>query len=748
MRLLAVVLIMAVVSSPACAVTLVRDSQAAASICISTDASETVRQAADDLARYIERMSGARLDIVTDPVRGRSAVLLGEPAVKAGLKLTGPTLWKEAYSIRATDGKLLIAGESDIATRYAVYHFLETLGCRWFMDGELGEVIPSLKTIDVPKLDIREKPDFAVRRFWGSQWFTYDQWKVANRTGGLKMDMGHAWSGLLPEGEHFQAHPEYYSLLDGVRKPRQLCTSNPDVVRLVTESVLRRFRSDPARISVSLSPNDGGGFCQCDNCRKLDVEGYLEPSSGSVCLSDRFQVFYNAVARGVAQEFPDRLLNFYAYADYTLPPKRERKIEPNLAVWIAPIRHCRMHGIGSPICETRAQLGRLIDGWGQIAPRIGYRTYNFNLAECIAPYSKLSIWKQEIPFLKAHKCLGIDFETLGAWAIEGPHIYLSARLAWDAEADPDEIMNDYYDKLCGKAAPHIKSYWERIDRAFTEVTAHDGGFNSIPTIYTPELLRACARDLDAAEKAAAGDTDVAKNSVRVFRRGFENAWLFMEMHDAINSLNFPRAKKTYDQLAAHVDSMVADKILNRHGAAYLRRFIEPAVLDGNARSTGGNRILARLPDEWSFTYDPDDKGEVERFWAPETSTTGWARARTYSAMLDQQEVGERPQVMWYRASVSVPADASGKKLFLWFAEIDGRAKVWVNGVLAGEDTGARKPFDVAVSELVKPGEENLIVVQVDHRRITELFLGGIIAPGMIYSSEDGTPPVADPPTQN
>jgi len=39
----------------------------------------------------------------------------------------------------------------------------------------------------------------------------------------------------------------------------------------------------------------------------------------------------------------------------------------------------------------------------------------------------------------------------------------------------------------------------------------------------------------------------------------------------------------------------------------------------------------------------------------------------------------------------------------------------------------RKPFEVDVTDVLKPGP-NVVAVKVDHRKITELCLGGIIRP--------------------
>ena len=70
---------------------------------------------------------------------------------------------------RLPGDRLLLAGNNDgpyHGTEYAVYDFLRSLGVRWFMPGEFGEVVPRQKTIRVPEQQIRQKPDFAMRNWW------------------------------------------------------------------------------------------------------------------------------------------------------------------------------------------------------------------------------------------------------------------------------------------------------------------------------------------------------------------------------------------------------------------------------------------------------------------------------------------------------------------------------------------------------------------------------------------------------
>src|SRR5208337_2061902 len=76
--------------------------------------------------------------------------------------------------------------------------------------------------------------------------------------------------------EFFDAHPEYFSLVGSARRRAggQLCLSNADVLRIVTERVLKCMRANPKAMIVSVSQNDWAGYCECPQCRALaDEEG-------------------------------------------------------------------------------------------------------------------------------------------------------------------------------------------------------------------------------------------------------------------------------------------------------------------------------------------------------------------------------------------------------------------------------------------------------------------------------------------
>jgi beta-galactosidase len=85
-------------------------------------------------------------------------------------------------------------------------------------------------------------------------------------------------------------------------------------------------------------------------------------------------------------------------------------------------------------------------------------------------------------------------------------------------------------------------------------------------------------------------------------------------------------------------------------------------------------------------------------------------------------------VSWYRKRVVIPADAAGRRVFLDFDGVMVAATVYVNGKPAGpEHRGGFTPFSLDVTDLVKPGEENLLAVRVDSAERPEIPpFGGVV----------------------
>jgi len=137
-----------------------------------------------------------------------------------------------------------------------------------------------------------------------------------------------------------------------------------------------------------------------------------------------------------------------------------------------------------------------------------------------------------------------------------------------------------------------------------------------------------------------------------------------------------------------------------------------------------------LPDTVKIPMNgyPEGNGAEQGYHKSDFDDSTWRQVATYSTTLNAQGMPDIKSVMWYRTSMEVPRRRG--KLILFFTEVDGQAvTVYVNGIEVAslEREARRKPFEVDVTDAVRPGT-NTMAIRVDHRRITELFLGGIVRP--------------------
>jgi len=170
---------------------------------------------------------------------------------------------------------------------------------------------------------------------------------------------------------------------------------------------------------------------------------------------------------------------------------------------------------------------------------------------------------------------------------------------------------------------------------------------------------------------------------------------------------------------------------NHYTLNYLRCFLGEHVTAG-AEVTGPlNKVLQVLPDRMKLMHDFEDRGVEEGYHGPNFDDSKWKEVATYSSTLNAQDLPDIKSFIWYRASIDVPRQHSQLQLF--FTEVDGQGvTVYVNGteVASLDKQARRKPFEVDITDVVNPAR-NAVAVKVDHRKITELYLGGIVRPVLL-----------------
>lgn len=724
-------------------VTLVAAGTAAATLVLPPAAADDEKLAAEELRDHIERISGARLTIgERAPDRG-AAILIGRAAPDGFLdQLAGQTDRDASFRIRAAGNRVAIAGLSAEGTLFAAYALLEQLGVRWLLPDEIGTVIPQSAEVNVPFQDHSEIPSFAGRHLQAIGEMGHrggSQWARRQRLGGFNAGAHGLPMRPAPDRE---TEPDMFMEEDG-RLTGKVRVNHPETLRRVIAETRRRLDNNigvqvhEGVRYVSMGPKDGLGFGE----DPWDA-GDIDPLHGRVSVTDRYIRFFNKVLAAVADEHPDAGIAFYCYSQHMRAPVRE-KPHPHILPVLAQIDVCRFHAIDTPHCWERRYVAEVIEDWRALGTRMMYRGYIFNLADPSLPFSMIRQTAVELPYYHRAGMFASRIETKPAWGYQGPSLYLAARLMWNAEADVEEELREYFEGLYGPAAAAMRRHFEILEDAFEQADFHTGNVFDFPHILTPAVMRGLAATLAEAERRSRRQPAAAAR-VAMVRLAFDYGDTFLEMMRAVNRHDFITAKRAldriYNELVPPAVNHEPPVLSRRYVPGFINRFWRDIVEQGYARVTAGNRPLAMLPDQWLTMLDPRDGGESLGLWRPELGTASWTPRPTFSTSWSNQGLRyyKGPgAIMWYRTTVTLPAapDHDGE-IFLWLGGVDNQAEAWLNGhklpLVRSGTAPIGRPWEFRATGATRPGAENVIVVKTVNDVHRELGTGGLTGPAMIW----------------
>lgn len=528
---------------------LVKDGSANAIIVISSQPREADRLVAERLQMYIEKSTGVRLPIRTyrDDLKG-NLIHIGYTECVSKLEISLEKIAQEGFIIKTVGENLILLGKDDDGTQFSVFHFLEKyLGIRWFFPGELWEIVPKTSSIFIPEIDEYHEPSFVVRDIgtgpspYGS-WPkdpAMQLWAKANKLGG-SVKFGRGWE-LDWKKEFADTHPEYFALRGGKRDTSspnpQLCTSNPEVLKIIVERIRKYLEENPELSGVYWSPEDAPGFCECPNCQALDTgETYTpnrpplpvaDPLSGP-SMTNRVFTFANQIAEELEKTHPGKLIIVLAYWYYVEPPRRLR-LHKNVVVWYTMT--CIGHWNAARRELDFERLERWIKAANNDPSRIMIYEYYINAAwpemlRLIVPLIDASIKRLHKEGVRMYFTQWVD-----DWAINGLNYYVAAKLLWDSSLDLDEILQDFYSKAFGKAGKAVEKFFNRLSEAWRIATEREGFIDSerllgprhlyhqLLAFYKPGLLEDCRRDLEEAYRLA--EDDRVKERLDFLRLGLD-----------------------------------------------------------------------------------------------------------------------------------------------------------------------------------------------------------------------------------
>jgi hypothetical protein len=245
-------------------VTLVDNGAAKVCVVVAAGADQNLQWAGEDLATYLGKMSGAKVQVGTAPVQGMLPIYVGCAPEKPAM--TAKSEFGDAYLIDVSDQRIVVQGESTRSTYYAAAQLLYGLGVRWYAPGDLGECVPKMATVAVAAGRTESAPDFQERQLWAGG--DNLRWALRNRLGGPAMAQGHGFYGLMEGEKYFNDHPEYFPIQNGKPVKTQANLSSDAVAELFAKNIAEQFKHGTTwagGTGACVGPDDG---LQWTNARK------------------------------------------------------------------------------------------------------------------------------------------------------------------------------------------------------------------------------------------------------------------------------------------------------------------------------------------------------------------------------------------------------------------------------------------------------------------------------------------------
>lgn len=553
---------------------IVEDGETDFVIVTADDADACIITAVEELQTYVEKISGAELEHITESeYADGKAIVLGE----TGLDITDTdcsTIGEDGFLIYSDGEHLLINGEDSRGTLYGVYTLLEEyFGVRWFTP--TLERVPESEDIVVDAaIDRIVEPSFTVRRnacpgtnpsHYARNKINVTFWdEMENHGGAMTFVLWDVTLDTLVPDSLFAEHPEYFAMNpDGTRTTDHVCLSHPDVLPIAIANGRQAILDCPRKTAkyIHIGQKDNSNYCYCENCEAL-YEKYGAVSAPTI-------IFTNAFADALDDEFPDMTFTFYAYGETDRPPTDlSLRCNSNVVPVLCGIhRACRSH----PITECGAIDGQeTFDNlfveqepfvakdhaiWTELADRTFIYDYTINFLNTAQFFSNLETMQSTMAYMHDIGITGYVYNCGDGHSAAFNELrnYLLCKLQWDVNADVVYHMMDFMNEYYGEeAAPYIKEILD-IQAAQTAATAHafdfdwhyQAGFYPFYKVIELDSLWKKALNADITEEQLF-NVEVANLSWEYFK-----ANQFIGKYSFLNPGRLKANEELYDSFLAH-----------------------------------------------------------------------------------------------------------------------------------------------------------------------------------------------------
>ena len=277
---------------------------------------------------------------------------------------------------------------------YGVYTLIEAQGVRWWTP--TVTYIPKTDTIAVNAGRIEETPRLEYRDMMYMESFDAagKLWFARNKLNGMTWDdktpdlltkiggrykfhgnLVHSYKTLLRDSG-VKVEPAMWAQVGGKPNEGQPCLTNPKVLEVISNQVIKVYKNDPTLKFVVVGQDDNHSYCRCERCQKLiDAEG----QSGPVIK------FANEVAERVEKEVPGAIITTAAYEWSRKPPKTLRP-RHNVYITLCSIECDFGHPLATARTKVNTDFRTDIQAWSKLTGKLLIWDYVTNYWRFIMPH--------------------------------------------------------------------------------------------------------------------------------------------------------------------------------------------------------------------------------------------------------------------------------------------------------------------------------------------------------------------------
>lgn len=412
----------------------------------------------------------------------------------AGVAPDYAALGSGGYVVETRGNSVFMAG-GYFGNLYAVYEFLSRqFGYEAYT---LDEIALDTNVVNERLLDMRIKeiPDieYRVSPFGG---MLYTDPEGARR---LKMnsfddvwiEMGgldwHNFLAVVPKETYQADHPEWYST-GGTSPGEQLCLSrDPDgILEVVKAEAFAVLEANPDVNNLTFTQMDGWDWCECPSC----AASYEKYGCNSAVYIQFINRLADAIREWVDTNAPGRdvTLAMFAYQPTEEAPVREvdGQWEPiddsvvlrdNVAVFYAPIRAYYYYSLSSSVNRTYAET---LDKWRTLADTTYLWTYSTCFHDYLLPMDTFDAVINNPRFAVEHNAKYMFDQAQfnqqsGATDWNMLKTYLSAKLQWNCQLDPEALIDDFFANYFREAAEPMRRLFDTY-RTYSAYLAENKNF--------------------------------------------------------------------------------------------------------------------------------------------------------------------------------------------------------------------------------------------------------------------------------